>query len=51
MSSFHKSIDSKLSINGTKIKNNLPFVSSGIPSLDHVVGELSSLFKVYNSSF
>ncbi|XP_045492166.1 elongator complex protein 4 [Colias croceus] len=38
MSGFHKIADSHLTINGTKVKNNLPLVSSGIPSLDYVVG-------------
>ncbi|CAG9791897.1 unnamed protein product [Diatraea saccharalis] len=38
MSSFHKISDSRISINGTKIKNNLLFISSGIPSLDHIIG-------------
>ncbi|XP_053599608.1 elongator complex protein 4 [Plodia interpunctella] len=36
--SFHKNIEAKSSIPGTKLKNNLPFTSSGIPSLDHVIG-------------
>lgn len=39
MSSFHKKSDSQYSIKGTKLKNNLPFVSSGIPSLDHIIGK------------
>ncbi|KAM3968273.1 elongator complex protein 4 [Aphomia sociella] len=39
MNSFHKANDSRISsIHGTKLKNNLPFISSGIPSLDHVIG-------------
>ncbi|XP_075972796.1 elongator complex protein 4 [Anticarsia gemmatalis] len=38
MSSFHKTSDSRATISGTKVKNNLPIVSSGIPSLDHVIG-------------
>lgn len=38
MSSFHKSSLSCSSINGTKLKNNLSYVSSGIPSLDFVIG-------------
>ncbi|XP_014355753.2 elongator complex protein 4 [Papilio machaon] len=38
MSSFHKKLDSQYSIRGTKLKNNLPFISSGIPSLDHIIG-------------
>ncbi|XP_068627929.1 elongator complex protein 4 [Battus philenor] len=38
MSSFHKTSDSPYSIKGTKLKNNLPYVSSGIPSLDHIIG-------------
>ncbi|CAK1578245.1 unnamed protein product [Parnassius mnemosyne] len=38
MSSFHKTSDSRYSIIGTKLKNNLPFISSGIPSLDHIIG-------------
>ncbi|XP_049865345.1 elongator complex protein 4 [Pectinophora gossypiella] len=38
MSSFHKTLDSRTNIIGTKLKNNFPFVSSGIPSLDHIVG-------------
>lgn len=43
MSSFYKTLDSRTTINGTKLKNNLPFVSSGIPSLDHVIGNIISL--------
>ncbi|XP_059060241.1 elongator complex protein 4 [Achroia grisella] len=39
MNSFHKANDFRVSINGTKLKNNLPFVSSGIPSLDYVIEE------------
>lgn len=38
MRSFRKFIDISTHINGTKVKNNLPYVSSGIPSLDHIVG-------------
>ncbi|XP_026747020.1 elongator complex protein 4 [Trichoplusia ni] len=38
MSSFHKTSDSRVTITGTKIKNSLPIISSGIPSLDYVIG-------------
>lgn len=38
MSSFHKKSFSQSSINGTKLKNNLAYISSGIPSLDYVIG-------------
>ncbi|XP_063635938.1 elongator complex protein 4 [Cydia splendana] len=38
MASFYKAVESRSSINGTKLKNNVPYVSSGIPSLDHVIG-------------
>ncbi|XP_072941887.1 elongator complex protein 4 [Epargyreus clarus] len=38
MSSFQKTSNSIFSIPGTKLKNNLPYISSGIPSLDHVIG-------------
>ncbi|XP_022829228.1 elongator complex protein 4 [Spodoptera litura] len=38
MSSFHKTSDSRVTISGTKVKNCLPIISSGIPSLDHVIG-------------
>ncbi|XP_026765215.1 elongator complex protein 4 [Galleria mellonella] len=38
MSSFHKVNDLRVCINGTKLKNNLPFISTGIPSLDCVIG-------------
>ncbi|KAJ0179262.1 hypothetical protein K1T71_004974 [Dendrolimus kikuchii] len=38
MSSFHKTVDSRLTIKGTKLKNNLPYISSGVLSLDHVIG-------------
>ncbi|XP_050362777.1 elongator complex protein 4 [Nymphalis io] len=38
MSSFHKTSLSLSSINGTKVKNNLPYISSGIPSLDFIIG-------------
>ncbi|KAL4703385.1 hypothetical protein ACJJTC_011174 [Scirpophaga incertulas] len=37
MSSFQKLTSNRISINGTKIKNNLLVISSGIPSLDYVV--------------
>lgn len=40
MSSFQKLSNTQISINGTKLKNNSIYVSSGIPSLDHVVGWL-----------
>ncbi|KAI8425506.1 hypothetical protein MSG28_011339 [Choristoneura fumiferana] len=49
MSSFYKTVDSRASINGSKLKNNLPYVSSGIPSLDHVIGgglPTSAIFAV-----
>lgn len=38
MSSFNKISDFRATICGTKFKNNLSYVSSGIPSLDHVIG-------------
>lgn len=38
MYSFQKISDIRATINGTKIKNNLAYTSSGIPSLDHVIG-------------
>lgn len=38
MSSFQKFTES-VNIKGIKLKNNLPFISSGIPSLDHILGE------------
>nr|XP_026491385.1 elongator complex protein 4 [Vanessa tameamea] len=38
MTSFHKKSLSLSSINGTKLKNNLPYISSGIPSLDFIIG-------------
>ncbi|KAL0883809.1 hypothetical protein ABMA27_015899 [Loxostege sticticalis] len=38
MSSFQKLSDSQISINGTKVKNNSTYISSGIPSLDHIIG-------------
>ncbi|XP_041972844.1 elongator complex protein 4 [Aricia agestis] len=38
MSSFVKTSSIRNSINGTKLKNNLPYISSGIPSLDFVIG-------------
>ncbi|CAG9090773.1 unnamed protein product [Plutella xylostella] len=47
MTSFHKAIG--VSINGTKVKNNLPIISTGIPSLDHIIGgglPASSIFLV-----
>ncbi|XP_022114574.2 putative elongator complex protein 4 [Pieris rapae] len=38
MSGFHKITESCLSVTGTKLKNNLLVLSSGIPSLDYVIG-------------
>ncbi|XP_028177410.1 elongator complex protein 4-like [Ostrinia furnacalis] len=38
MSSFHKISETQTSVSGTKLKNNSIYVSSGIPSLDHIVG-------------
>ncbi|CAB3224996.1 unnamed protein product [Arctia plantaginis] len=38
MGSFHKTSDTRTAISGTKVKNNLTIVSSGIPSLDYVIG-------------
>ncbi|KAJ2950714.1 hypothetical protein O0L34_g8976 [Tuta absoluta] len=38
MSSFHKTLDSQSGVLGTKLKNNLLYVSSGIPSLDYIIG-------------
>lgn len=46
MSSFHKTSDSRVTISGTKVKNSLPIVSSGIPSLDHVIGIFIDLFTL-----
>ncbi|XP_013185728.1 elongator complex protein 4 [Amyelois transitella] len=47
--SFHKNNVSESGLPGTKLKNNLPFTSSGIPSLDHVTGgglPASSIFAI-----
>ncbi|CAK1551708.1 unnamed protein product [Leptosia nina] len=38
MSGFHKISESNFTVKGTKLKNNLLFASSGIPSLDYVIG-------------
>lgn len=44
MSSFHKTSISHTNTKGTKLKNNLTYISSGIPSLDYVIGKI---FKTY----
>ncbi|XP_039746261.1 elongator complex protein 4 [Pararge aegeria] len=38
MTSFHKASAFHTSLKGTKLKNNLIYISSGIPSLDFIIG-------------
>lgn len=47
MSSFHKTSETLSAISGTKVKNNLPIVSSGIPSLDYVIGKYITIALLY----
>ncbi|XP_052738097.1 elongator complex protein 4 [Bicyclus anynana] len=38
MTSFHKTSSFHTTLRGTKLKNNLIYISSGIPSLDFIIG-------------
>ncbi|XP_034825691.1 elongator complex protein 4 [Maniola hyperantus] len=47
MTSFHKASSLNASLGGTKLKNNLAYVSSGIPSLDFIIGSGLSAGSVF----
>lgn len=50
MTSFHKATSFHPSVRGTKLKNNLACISSGIPSLDFIIGKFYDfILKSYNS--